>query len=68
MDEPTGNLDPGAAEQILSLIDRLSRSATASFVVVTHDADIAAHMDRVYELIGGQLSVRAEPTAGGIAV
>jgi lipoprotein-releasing system ATP-binding protein len=66
MDEPTGNLDPGAAEQVLSLIDRLSRSATASFIVVTHDAHIAAHMDHVYELSDGQLSVRAEPLPGGV--
>ena len=55
MDEPTGNLDPGAAGQMLDLIDRLKRETTASFVVVTHDATIAAHMDSVYELRAGTL-------------
>jgi lipoprotein-releasing system ATP-binding protein len=55
MDEPTGNLDPGSAAQVLALIDRLKTATTASFVVVTHDAGIAAHMDRVYELQGGGL-------------
>ena len=59
MDEPTGNLDPGSAEQVLTLIDELSATATASFVVVTHAADIAAHMDDVYELSGGELLRRA---------
>jgi lipoprotein-releasing system ATP-binding protein len=55
MDEPTGNLDPGSAAQVLGLIDRLKATATASFVVVTHDAGIAAHMDRVYQLQQGTL-------------
>ena len=55
MDEPTGNLDPGSAAQVLALIDRLKSTTTASFVVVTHDAGIAAHMDRVYKLQQGTL-------------
>jgi lipoprotein-releasing system ATP-binding protein len=50
MDEPTGNLDPGASEQVLGLIDSLKRDITASFIVVTHDAGIASRMDSVYEL------------------
>ena len=49
MDEPTGNLDPRSAAQVLELIDEL-REEQASFVVVTHDASIAAHMDRTLEL------------------
>ncbi len=58
MDEPTGNLDPSAAAQVLALIDRLKDQTTASFVVVTHDAGIAGHMDRVYELKDGTLVAR----------
>jgi lipoprotein-releasing system ATP-binding protein len=50
MDEPTGNLDPDASEQVLGLIDSLKRDITASFIVVTHDAAIASRMDSVYEL------------------
>jgi lipoprotein-releasing system ATP-binding protein len=50
MDEPTGNLDSGASEQVLGLIDSLKRDITASFIVVTHDAGIASRMDSVYEL------------------
>ena len=49
MDEPTGNLDPHSAAQVLELIDEL-RLEQASFIVVTHDAAIAAHMDRTMEL------------------
>lgn len=58
MDEPTGNLDPAASEQVLELIDSLKQQATASFVVVTHDAAIAARMDRTYELSSSGLHVR----------
>ncbi|MBN7798400.1 ABC transporter ATP-binding protein [Parahaliea mediterranea] len=54
MDEPTGNLDPKSAEQLLSLIDELGRES-AAFVVVTHDPDIAARMHRTLELHEGQL-------------
>lgn len=61
MDEPTGNLDAGAAEQVLGLVDTLKRDTTASFIVVTHDADIASRMDSIYELTGGGLHLR-EPT------
>jgi lipoprotein-releasing system ATP-binding protein len=54
MDEPTGNLDPQSAAQVLSLIDELRRHQ-ASFVVVTHDPGIAQHMDRILELRKGSL-------------
>ncbi len=54
MDEPTGNLDPQAAAQILALIDTLGQDR-AAFVVVTHDPQIAAHMNRTVELVDGSL-------------
>jgi lipoprotein-releasing system ATP-binding protein len=54
MDEPTGNLDPRAAAQVLDLVDSLQREHCA-FVVVTHDATIAAHMQRVLRLEDGLL-------------
>ena len=56
MDEPTGNLDPAAAAQVLALIDDLKQRVTASFVVVTHDVAIASHMDSVYTLVQGALA------------
>lgn len=54
MDEPTGNLDPESAAQVLGLIDELGKEQ-ASFVVVTHDPAIAAHMNRTLELREGGL-------------
>jgi lipoprotein-releasing system ATP-binding protein len=49
MDEPTGNLDPHSAAQVLELIDELGREQS-SFVVVTHDPAIAERMNRTLEL------------------
>jgi lipoprotein-releasing system ATP-binding protein len=57
MDEPTGNLDPQSAAQVLDLIDELGELQSA-FVVVTHDPAIAAHMHRTLELINGRLEQR----------
>jgi len=55
MDEPTGNLDRKNAEAILQLMIQLSEASSTSFVVVTHDEQLAARMDTVYELGDGQL-------------
>ena len=54
LDEPTGNLDPDSAAQVLALIDELGQES-AAFVVVTHDPAIAAHMHRTLELREGVL-------------
>ena len=55
MDEPTGNLDPQTAEQVLTTMTAL-RSLNTAFVVVTHDPGIAARMDRQLTLVDGRLS------------
>ena len=54
MDEPTGNLDPESAEQVLDLMVSLEREDTA-FVVVTQDMRIAQRMNRVMTLTRGAL-------------
>ena len=54
MDEPTGNLDPDTAAQVLSAMTALKASATA-FIVVTHDPIIANQMDRQCILKAGRL-------------
>ena len=55
LDEPTGNLDPHSAQQVLALIDELG-AESASFIVVTHDPAIAARMHRTLELKAGKLA------------
>ncbi|MEM6581010.1 MAG: ABC transporter ATP-binding protein [Pseudomonadota bacterium] len=55
MDEPTGNLDPESASQVLALIDELGKER-AAFIVVTHDPSIARQMHRTLQLAEGRLS------------
>lgn len=54
-DEPTGNLDQQTAESILSLFQSINRDNGTSVVLVTHDLDVAARMDRRFNLADGQL-------------
>ncbi|MES9992221.1 MAG: lipoprotein-releasing ABC transporter ATP-binding protein LolD [Candidatus Thiodiazotropha sp.] len=54
-DEPTGNLDRKSAEQVYELLLRLNRESNTSFVVVTHDADLASRMDHTWQLVDGKL-------------
>ncbi|MEM1191115.1 MAG: ATP-binding cassette domain-containing protein [Pseudomonadota bacterium] len=61
MDEPTGNLDPEAAEQVLALIEQL-RGERSAFVIVTHDRSVASHMQRTLRLANGRLVAESEPS------
>ena len=60
-DEPTGNLDAGNGEHVLRLMLELNREMRTSLVIVTHDRDIAARMDRVLVLENGKIRSADSP-------
>lgn len=54
-DEPTGNLDTAQSAEIIDLLRTRARAQGAALVVVTHEPEIAARMDRVVTLSDGRV-------------
>jgi lipoprotein-releasing system ATP-binding protein len=54
-DEPTGNLDRGSAQALFDLMQQLNEKLNTSFIVVTHDQELAGRMQRSLRLIDGVL-------------
>ncbi|WP_323778478.1 ABC transporter ATP-binding protein [Leisingera sp.] len=54
-DEPTGNLDPGTADQVFAALMELVRGTGMSALIATHNLELAARMDRQVKLQDGLL-------------
>ncbi len=54
-DEPTGNLDSASGEEIMEIFQQLNNDG-ATIILVTHEADIANHSNRIIEFKDGFLT------------
>ena len=56
-DEPTGNLDAKHSEELIDILVELNKIKNHTFIVVTHNLEIARKMDKIYILENGVLRV-----------
>ncbi|MEU1573459.1 ABC transporter ATP-binding protein [Streptomyces collinus] len=55
-DEPTGALDQRTSTEVVQLLTFATRDTGAALVMVTHDADVAAHCDHILQVRDGRIS------------
>ena len=54
-DEPTGNLDATTGKKILDTLLDVVEKENKTFIIITHDMNIASQMDVIYNMVGGKL-------------
>ena len=54
-DEPTGNLDSRSGEEIISILTTLHAEQGITLLLITHEANIAHHCQRIIHLMDGQI-------------
>ncbi len=54
-DEPTGNLDSKASDEIVSLLKLSNKKYNQTVIIITHDLEIAKQADRVITIEDGKI-------------
>jgi putative ABC transport system ATP-binding protein len=61
MDEPTGNLDKANGDNVLQMIRALRAATGTTFIIATHDPNVAGSADRVIRIVDGLVASDAAP-------
>ena len=61
-DEPTGNLDTETSDQVFQLLREQNAQRATTFLIVTHNPDLARRCDRVVELVDGAVVYEGHPS------
>lgn len=56
-DEPTGNLDSATSDELHQLIFQLRKDFNQTFIIVTHNDELAQMSDRIFEMEDGKIKV-----------
>jgi lipoprotein-releasing system ATP-binding protein len=56
-DEPTGNLDTKSADSVFELMRQINRERGTTFLLVTHNDDLARRCDRIVQVVDGSMSI-----------
>ncbi len=64
-DEPTGNLDSTTGKNIITLLDKLSKSDNTTIIIVTHDLNMTKYTDITFKITDGKLRLdKKKPDIG----
>ncbi len=59
-DEPTGNLDTKSADGVFELMRQVNRESGTTFLMVTHNLELARRCDRIVDVVDGRIAKRPE--------
>jgi lipoprotein-releasing system ATP-binding protein len=62
-DEPTGNLDTRSANSVFELMQQINREQGTTFLLVTHNMDLARRCDRIIDVVDGRITSDRAPAA-----
>ncbi|WP_129599461.1 ABC transporter ATP-binding protein [Methanohalophilus profundi] len=55
-DEPTGNLDSNSSDKVYELLRKLNREFNQTFILVTHEENMARKTDRIVRIVDGKIT------------
>ncbi len=66
-DEPTGNLDSVSADAVFDLMRRINKERSTTFLIVTHNLELAKRCDRILDVVDGRISGQETGASGPAA-